>query len=183
MKCIVPFVLSAGVGLADCPPPADISGEMKDLFEQVRAAKNDLAARDISGQMWQVWLRAPNAQAQEILNEGMRRRESFDFLGARTSFDRLVDYCPGYAEGFNQRAFVHFLTQNYELALQDLDEALSRNPDHVGAQSGRALTLMELGRKDDARIQLNEALENNPWLSERFLLEPGGRLALEGQDI
>lgn len=128
-------------------------------------------------------MRAPDEAAQAALDAGLRARESYDFLGAIAEYDRLVSYCPTYAEGYNQRAFVAFLRQDYEAALTDLDTALDYSPRHVGAQSGRALTLLNLGRLAEARTQLLEALENNPWLSERFLLQEGGPLAPQGEDI
>ena len=102
---------------------------------------------------------------------------------AEREFDRLTAYCPTYAEGFNQRAYVHYLRENYAAALIDLDRALALSPTHVPAQSGRALTLWKLGRIDEARTQLLEALQNNPWLSERSLLAQGGPLAPAGEDI
>lgn len=180
---IFAMTILASSAAADCPAPQDYSDELSVLFEEARAADNDIAGRDVSRKMWQVWLRAPDEAAQEVLDRGMRRRESYDFLGALEEFNRLADYCPLYAEGFNQRAFVHFLRQDFEMALVDLDTALSLSPHHVAAQSGRALTLMNLGRIEEARRQLLAALENNPWLSERFLLENGGALAIPGKDI
>lgn len=153
------------------------------LIDEARAAENDMAGQAVSNRMWQLWLRAPDAPAQELLDDGMRLRESYDYLGALAAFDRLVDYCPDYAEGYNQRAFINFLAGKHEAALVDLDRTLVLSPDHVGAQSGRALTLLELGRNDEARRQLQAALENNPWLSERFLLGKGGPLAPAGEDI
>lgn len=177
------LVLAAGAGHAECPAPPDTSAELSALFEQARAAANDMAGREVSNRMWQVWLRAPDEPAQEVLDRGLRKRESFDLAGALEDFDRLAAYCPLYAEGFNQRAFVHFLREDYAAALIDLDRALALNGDHVGAQSGRALTLMNLGQLDAARDQLHAALENNPWLSERFLLAEGGPLALPGEEL
>lgn len=173
----------ASPALATCPDPGDYSSELSALIEEANAAKNDQAGRAVSDKMWEVWLRAPNEAAQEVLDSGMRKRSSYDFAGAYEEFDRLATYCPTYAEGFNQRAFVSFLREDYPAALVDLDMALQLSPNHVGAQSGRALTLMNLGRIEEARTQLLEALENNPWLSERFLLNKGGPLGPEGEDI
>ena len=68
------------------------------------------------------------------------------------------------------------------LALQrdppDLDKALSLNPTHIGAYSGLALTLFGLDRFSEGAKVLREALELNPWLSERHLLQelPGEEL-------
>ncbi|WP_295317207.1 tetratricopeptide repeat protein [Roseobacter sp.] len=180
---IAAILLFSAPALAECPAPRDYTAELEALFEKARSAPNDMAGREVSGQMWQVWLRAPDEAAQEVLDRGLRRRDSYDFAGALQEFDRLADYCPLYAEGFNQRAYIHFLREEYEKALVDLDRALALSPDHVAARSGRALTLMNLGRTDEARESLLQALENNPWLSERFLMAEGGPLALPGKDI
>lgn len=168
---------------AECPAPADVAGKLETLFAEARSAGSDQAGRAVSQQMWVLWLTAPDAAAQEVLDRGMRKREVSDFAGALRDFDALAAYCPLYAEGFNQRAFVHFLRGEYGRALIDLDKALSLQPRHVGAQSGRALTLMNLNRIEEARTQLEAALQNNPWLSERFLMAAGGPLAPPGKDI
>ena len=105
----------------------------------------------------------------------MSRRASYDFLGARAVLGRLVDYCPDYAEGYNQRAFASYLASDYEAALADLDRALEILPNHVAALSGKSLTLMGLERFDEAQQVLREAVALNPWLQERALLvEPIG---------
>lgn len=176
-------VLCAPALAAACPATSDYSAELNGLIESIRAAPDERSARPISGQMWQVWLRAPDAAAQEVLDQGMRQRSNHDFVGAHMSFTKLVEYCPHYAEGYNQRGFISFLREDYAAALVDLDAALALSPDHVGAQSGRALSLMNLGRIDEARLQMLEALENNPWLSERALVAKGAILGPKGEDI
>jgi tetratricopeptide (TPR) repeat protein len=96
-------------------------------------------------------------------------------LGSRTALNRLIEYCPAYAEGYNQRAFTNYLQQDFEAALVDLDRALNILPTHVAALSGKALTLMGLGRSAEAQEVLRAALALNPWLQERALLaEPIG---------
>ena len=109
--------------------------------------------------------RCTDATAQALLDEGMRQRAGFDLLGARDTFDQLVDYCPDYAEGYNQRAFANFLDANYEGALFDLDIALGLNANHTGALTGKALSLLRLGRDAEAQVVLREAVAINPWLT------------------
>lgn len=186
MKHILLTVMAIGLGsgaAADCPEPQDVSKEMQTLFEEARSAENFTQGQSVSGKMWAVWLRAPDAAAQEILDAGMRRRDSYDFAGALQHFDRLAAYCPTYAEGFNQRAYIHYLQEDYAAALVDLDIALQLQPNHVGAQSGRGLTLMQMGRLAEARAQMLIAVENNPWLSEAALLAKGAPLGPKGDDI
>lgn len=185
MIMISAFVVSvSGAAYAQtCPAAPDHDAALADLASQIGEAENELAARPLSNQMWELWTDAPDDTAQALLDRGMRARGSYDFVGALEALDRLVTYCPDYAEGYNQRAFVNYLRQDFARALIDLDLALERSPKHVGALSGKALTLIGLGRLDDARIALDAALAVNPWLSERHLTAPGGPLAPKGEDI
>jgi len=172
-----------GLAHADCPDPKDVRSELLNLIAKAQAAESFSDGRRVSNEMWEVWLRAPDEAAQEVLDAGMRRRDVSDFAGALKEFDRLIDYCPTYAEGFNQRAFVNFLQGDFDRALVDLDIALKLQPYHIAAQSGRALTLMNLGLIDEARAQMLVAVENNPWLSERALLAEGAPLGPKGKEL
>lgn len=169
-------VVAAGSGAwAACPAAPDIRASEDALFAQAREAQTERVGRGISRELWKLWATAPDTEAQELLDQGMAARASFDFVRATEMFDRLTAYCPDYAEGYNQRAFVNFLREDYAQALVDLDLALDRSPRHVAALSGKALTLMGLGRQDDAQEVLREAVKLNPWISERGLLtDPPG---------
>ena len=173
---ILPFLpFLAAPAFADCPAPPDISAAADLLLDRAQAAPNEMAAHGISSQLWELWAKAPDEQAQALLDRGMAARSSYNFVDAIDAFDRLTEYCPDYAEGYNQRAFVSFLRQDFATALVDLDRAIERSPRHVAAISGKALTLMGMGRDDEAQDVLREAVELNPWISERSLLiEPQG---------
>ena len=153
-----------------CPEAPDHAVRLAELVEEVRAAKNEMHAAPISNKMWELWTDAPDEAAQEILNRGMRKRASFDLVGALGDFDRLVEYCPDYAEGYNQRAFINFIRQDYDAALPDLTRALELSPTHTGALTGRALSYYALGKLGEARSDLEVALGLNPWLPERHML-------------
>ncbi|CUH46047.1 tetratricopeptide repeat protein [Ruegeria atlantica] len=167
----------------DCPVAPDHSADVSAVLEQIQDAETEQSARALSGQLWEFWTDAPDESAQAVLDRGMTRRNAWDLLGAIEDFDKLVAYCPSYAEGYNQRAFAHYLRQDFQSALPDLDKAIELSPNHVAAISGRALTLIGLQRMDEAREALSQALELNPWLSERHLMAPGGPLAIPGEDI
>ncbi|SFL96697.1 tetratricopeptide repeat protein [Shimia aestuarii] len=176
------FMCLPGFALA-CPDGPDHSQALNALIEKVQAAPNEGAAQQHLNDMWAYWADAPDDTAQEILDRGMRKRAAWDLLGAQEDFDTLVTYCPDYAEGYNQRAFVNFLRQDFEAALPDLDRALELSPRHIGALSGRALSLIGLGRDAEAQDALAEALELNPWLPERVLLQAPENRHKSGQDL
>ncbi len=171
MKWIALLCLAASPALAEeCPPVADHSQRLSEIVTELAVAPSEGDARILTQELWSLWTDAPDARAQSLLDEGMARRSSYDFLGARAVLGRLIAYCPDYAEGYNQRAFASFLGQDFDAALEDLDRTLELMPDHIAAMSGKALTLMGLGRNDEAQEVLREAVEMNPWLQERALL-------------
>jgi len=172
MKLTLFLALLPSIGLAACPDLPERSDRHSELLKLLASAPNQPAAEPLNRELWGIWTTAPDATAQEMLDSGMNRRGSYDYLGALEDFDRLVAYCPAYAEGYNQRAFIHYLREDYAASLEDLDATLAIMPDHVGALSGKALALFKLGRDRQGQLALRQALAFNPWLNERFLLKP-----------
>lgn len=171
MKALFIFLALAQPALAEtCPEAPDHSVRLAELVEAARIATNEMHAAPVNIQMWELWTDAPDEVAQEMLDSGMRKRGSFDWLGAQSDFDRLVTYCPDYAEGYNQRAFINFLRGDYDAAIPDLTRALELSPTHTGALTGRALSYYALGRFREARSDLEVGLGLNPWLPERHML-------------
>ncbi len=177
MKYLIPMVaVLASPAIADCPPVADYQMEQARLLSEMKVAPNEGAARRLSDALWALWINAPDEKAQALLNTGMSAHRSLNHTAALASLDELISYCPDYAEGYNQRAFVYYTSAKFEAALADLDRALDRHPEHLGALTGKALTLMGLERNVEAQRVLRTALKINPWLSERrFLSDPDAK--------
>lgn len=175
MRWIVLTLLMATPVVAECPSAPDHDEALASLIAKAQSVQSEAAARELNTEMWLLWRDAPDARAQELLDRGIERREAYDFEAAYGALDELVSYCPEYAEGYNQRAFVQFLRADYASALEDLERALEISPTHIAALSGKALSLMGLGRMDAAQATLREALALNPWLPERsMLIQPAG---------
>lgn len=166
LLALAPVAAAAG----DCPPPPDHGAALSALVEQAQQAGSEAEGRRVTNAMWALWAEAPDARAQEMLDRGLRARAALDFETAVAAFDALVAYCPDYAEGYNQRAFVNFLRRDHGAALDDLERAVALDPDHLAARAGLALTLQALGRIKAGQAMLREALRQNPWLPERRML-------------
>jgi tetratricopeptide (TPR) repeat protein len=178
MRMMIALLLMTTAAQAQdiCPPVPDHTEERAAIMATMAHARDVTEAQFMADRLWQIWTDAPDPRAQALLDEGMQRRMEADYAGSIAVLNELVGYCPDYAEGWNQRAFAAFLARDYTAALADLDEALGIMPDHVAALSGKALTLIGMGRNDEAQVVLREALALNPWLGERSLLvEPPGQ--------
>ena len=173
MRTFLPMLLTflAQNAAADgCPVAPDHSVAVDKIYTELKLAPNQMAARPYSNRLWELWLEAPDMPSHMMLDEGLRAMRDGDFTRAVDRLNALVSYCPFYAEGYNQRAFVNFLRKDYQAALPDLDQAIALNPHHTGALTGKARTLIELGENDEAQVILKKAVALNPWLGERALL-------------
>ncbi len=173
------LLAGAAASAQDCPAAPAIAPEADPLHEALRAAPDAGAAGRLSSELWRLWTRAPDEAAQALLDRGMAAIRVGDLIGAEAALERLVAYCPDYAEGWNQRAFGRFLAGRLAEALGDLDRARALSPRHLGVLTGRGMTLMRLGREAEAHETIREALRLNPWLAERALLPEGERNAVD----
>ncbi|MEX0406263.1 tetratricopeptide repeat protein [Aquibium sp. LZ166] len=159
--------------LAAAPLQAADPDERERLFEELLNAPTETAARTAEDAIWRMWMaQGPTAQVRRDVAEAMRARESYDFDQALRILDGVVAAAPDYAEGWNQRAFVHFLKENLDDALSDIDRALELEPKHFAALAGKALVLMRQGRMELSQQALREAIAIDPWLRERHMLIP-----------
>jgi tetratricopeptide (TPR) repeat protein len=156
-----------------CPSVQTDHAAQDQLYLDLRRAPNEMHGRAIGAQLWEIWITAPDDTAQGLMDQGRERIRVADYERAEEIFGTLIAYCPDYAEGWNQRAYVRFLRQDYGNALEDITVALEHEPRHFGALAGRATTLISMGRTDVGQVALRAALAINPWLSERYLLTPG----------
>ncbi|MEM1267499.1 MAG: tetratricopeptide repeat protein [Pseudomonadota bacterium] len=175
MKLVLALLLTASAAAATCPPVAPAGDQTAKLLTDLLKAPSEAAANQAAGGLWEIWLTAPDAEAQRLLDRAIDARR-VDLAGSEKLLDDLTVYCPDYPEGFNQRAFTRFLRQDFEGALEDIDTVLERVPHHFGALSGKALTLFALGRDDDAQDVLRRAVRVHPFLRERSLIKEPERL-------
>lgn len=150
-----------------------------DLFDALKSAQTEEAAREIENRIWNFWLdSAPDSETRQLVDKGMSRRGVYDLAGAREFLDQAVERSPDYAEAWNQRAFVLFLQGDLDASLENADKAIELEPRHFGALSGKALILLQQGRTNLSQNALRKAVEIHPYLKERHLL-----IQPKGQDL
>lgn len=162
---------------AACPPhePARAT-QTASLFDRLASADTEDEAVQIASDIWKQWSTAPDKKAQDLLDKGVQRIGWGSFDEAETILSYLIDHCPDYAEGWNQRAFARFLNNNFDGALEDIERTLELEPRHFGALAGRGLTLLRQGRQVLGIKAIREAVAVHPWINERHLLPPEERI-------
>lgn len=156
------------------------------LFQRLRDAGSEREGRLAEDAIWRMWMaEAPDRETARAVAEAMQARERYDFDTALSLLDGVVASAPTYAEGWNQRAFVRFLRQDPDGSLEDIERALTLEPQHFAALAGKAMILMQQGRIELGQKVLRQAVEIHPWLKERSMLipVPGEMLPGPGKDI
>ncbi|MEM8839625.1 MAG: tetratricopeptide repeat protein [Pseudomonadota bacterium] len=158
----------------------DKAVERERLFALLKDTQSEAGGRFVADKIWRNWLAsAPSAEVRELVEKSMERRRWYDYDGARTLLNEAIEKAPDYSEGWNQRAYINFLQEKFDEALEDIEKALELEPKHFGALSGKARILFHQGRQELAREALLIAVAIHPWMYERFLL---GQIPAPGQE-
>ena len=118
------------------------------LFTQLAEVGSAAEARPVEAEIWQIWVRSGREDVDVLMAKGIAQMQARRFTGSLDTFDRVVEMAPEFAEGWNKRATVHYLMDNYAQSVHDIRRTLDLEPRHFGAISGMGLILAETG--DDA---------------------------------
>ena len=78
----------------------------------------------------------------------------------------LVQRAPGFAEAYNQRAILHFETEEWYKSIADCERVLELNPYHFGAAAGLGRCYLELNKQRAALKAFRRSLRINPGLDD-----------------
>lgn len=151
------------------------SGSMSDAPALHRALHDgDEMVRAMAEQaLWLIWSRSNDPRVDQLFADGLDLMNTGQLKRAIDVFSKIIAAKPEFAEGWNKRATLYYLTGDLQRALADCDEVIKRNPSHFGALSGYGQIYLQLGELEKALEHFRRALEVNPNMS-------GVRLNTEG---
>ena len=117
------------------------------LFSDLKRERNEKAAERIANQIWTEWRKSGSASIDLMMQWSNEAAEKKKFDVALDFLDQVITLQPGFAEGWNRRATVHFMMDNYAKSMSDIEYTLRLEPRHFGALSGLASILKQTGRK------------------------------------
>ena len=162
-----PIVLPVPAAMAETIVTRKASSEKLDkLFVALRKSKSEVIATDIANEIRASWLDSGSANvdlmmqwAQEAMNDN-KNEAALDWL------DQVVLLKPDFAEGWNRRATLHFLMNNYSKAMADIERTLALEPRHFGALSGMGMIFLTYEKKELALKAYRKALDVYPMMRD-----------------
>jgi tetratricopeptide (TPR) repeat protein len=112
--------------------------------------------------LWRLWSRSGDAALDRLMAEGVEQMQAARFKQAIAIFSEVIRRKPSFAEGWNKRATVYYLSADFKRSLADCGEVMKRNPNHFGALSGYGQIYFQLEQYDQALDYWRRALEVNP---------------------
>jgi tetratricopeptide (TPR) repeat protein len=172
-------------------PPSDLPRQdhgprtpsLDTLFEALKIAPDAESAKAIEGRIWGVWMISGSDTCNLLMVRAKAAADEKDYDLAIKLLDAVVELKPNYVEGWNRRATVYYLMNDYGHSLADIREVLAREPRHFGALAGLGLILQELGDDRHALEAYRRALSINPHLEHVGETVKALREKVEGRDI
>jgi tetratricopeptide (TPR) repeat protein len=139
-------------------------GDMQVMSALVRALRDeDMRVRAAAQEaMWAIWMRSGNDDIDGLMAEGVRLMEQQRYPEAVEVFDQIISRAPKFPEGYNKRATVFYLMQEFEKSIEDIHRTLEMNPVHFGALSGMGLCYLGLDEPRQALEWFERAIDVNP---------------------
>ena len=137
---------------------------LDELFARLAVTKDGSEAHAIEAVIWNIWSKADTAGARVLLSQGTADMAAGRHEAALASFDAVVDLEPDFAEGWNKRATVRYLMDDFAGSVADIKRTVALEERHFGALSGLGLIYDQLDQKEAAIKAFRAALEIHPHL-------------------
>lgn len=153
------------------------------LFGKLKKAGSEDAAKSINHAIQLRWLESGSDTVDLLMQRAMQAMDSKDYPLSLDLLDAVIDLRPGFAEGWNKRATVYYLLQDFGRSMGDIEQTLKLEPRHFGALSGLASIFRYLGRDEDALEVYEKTLAIHPRLKNVQKAYQDLVEEIEGRDI
>lgn len=154
---------------ADPAAKADIplsERSLDDLYAALATEKDEAVADAAEREIQRRWMISGSDTVDLLMSWAQDAMTRQEFGAALSYLDTVTILKPNYAEGWNRRATLHFMRDDYGKAIADLEKVIRLEPRHFGALSGLGMMLREIGEDNAALPVLRRALEIDPRLSD-----------------
>lgn len=132
--------------------PASRAERLDGLFADLKRARDERAAKDISDRIRLEWQDAESATINLLVQWADKAMSEDRNAAALDYLDEVVMLRPDYVGGWNRRATLHFKMGNLRKSMSDINEVLEIEPRHFGAIAGLAAIMTSSGH-DELALQ------------------------------
>jgi len=162
---------------------ADRTRGLDFLFGALKAAPDEASAKHVEARIWAVWMQTPSDTAALLMLRAKAAIDAQKTDVALKLLDAVVKLRPDYIEGWNRRATIYYLKNDYAHSLEDIQQVLIREPRHFGALAGLGMIMQDIGDERRALEAFRKALAVNPHLERVPELVKTLTEKVEGRDI
>jgi tetratricopeptide (TPR) repeat protein len=162
---------------------ADKTRGLDFLFGALKAAPDEASAKHVEARIWALWMQTPSDTAALLMMRAKVAMDAQQMDVALKLLDAVVKLRPDYVEGWNRRATLYYLKNDYAHSLEDIEQVLVREPRHFGALAGLGMIMQDIGDEKRALDAFRKALAVNPYLEKVPELVKTLSEKVEGRDI
>lgn len=164
---LAPLAAETGPSIGD-PPAAPVAvsktEQIDSLFASLKTETDPDAADEIENKILELWLQSGSDTVDLLMQWTLKAMEEKQYPRALDFLDRIILLEPGYIEGWNKRATVYFLMDDYGKSIADIGRVLELEPRHFGALSGLGIMFRAVGDDERAKAAFKAALDVDPHL-------------------
>ena len=146
----------------EAPAPQTPAGLRADLYARLGAAKDADETEGLVELLLQAYSQSGSDTGDLLLERARTAMRKSEYSAALKVLDATVAFLPDWAEGWNARATVRYLYDDYDGSMADIAETLKREPRHLGALMGMATILEARGKDEEALKVYQRALDIAP---------------------
>ncbi len=136
--------------------------KLNKLFNDLKI-KNSSIANKAEQKIWKIWSTHPSDEKLTLLlAEGSNLVNNEKYNQAIDVFSKAINLDPLWAEAWNKRATVLYLSGKFERSQKDIDKVLELEKRHFGALAGQGLVNIHLKNYEKAIESYKKAKEIYP---------------------
>jgi tetratricopeptide (TPR) repeat protein len=144
------------------PPAKTPAEERADLYTRLAASKDADETGGIITKLLHSYSESGSDTADLLLKRARQAIGVENYADALKILDTTVALQPDWAEGWNARATVRYLDDDYKGSMADIAQTLKRDPKHLGALMGMGMILEAREKREDALKIYQRVLEIAP---------------------
>ncbi len=166
----------------EAPPqsPAELRAE---LYARLASSHDADETEGLVELLTQTYAQSGSDTGDLLLSRARKAMGEKEYVAAGEILDATVALLPDWAEGWNARATLRYLDDDFDGSMADIAETLKREPRHLGALMGMSRILEARDKKEEALKVCERALAIAPHWQAAETTAERLRATIAGQEL